>query len=278
MKQIDENDFDLDMLESLGIYVLRDIARKSNVKLPTTLKKAELIRQIRAVKKGEQEPYFPTTKRGRPPKTIESVDKLASIYFQNVDKAEELSDGDFEYVRVCESDLRQIDYERTINDDVLMKGYFDEVRGGGVIVDIFSKVCLVLLQAKEVKQFNLKKGDYVECLARYQEKNKSYRLVNVLKVNDNQPCFERFDFLNAPSVDKVNKINLVAGGNYNSIENNVVDCMFGDRITITGSQRNQIDYSVINLLNNNKDNAKIVSLLVDSTKEQVEDFKKIPKK
>lgn len=277
MKLFDETNLDLDMLESLGIYVLRDIGRKVGVKLPTTLKKAELIKQIRAIKSGEQLPYEQKTKKGRPPKTLSSVDDLVDAYFQNSEKDDELSDGDFEYIKVCESDLNPCSYDRVATDEILIKGVFDISGGGGVIVDVPSKVCFVTLTNKEVKQFNLKKGDYVECLVRWQEKNKPYKLARVLSVNFKLPNHERIDFLNSEEVLKTSKLDFVAGGNYNSIENNLMDCFFGDRIIITGMQRNQIDYCVTNLLNNNKDKARVVSLLVDSTKEQVEDYKKISK-
>lgn len=274
MKKFDKNSIDFETLESLSIYVLRCIGADIGVYLPTTLKKEELIRQIRAINNGEQAPYVKQTKRGRPPKNIVSLDSLVDAYFEEDETSQLFECANYEYVKVCESDLREDLYQKAQGDEFVVKGFFDEVSNGGVVVDINNKVCLVSIKQGEVKQYGLRKGDCVDCLVKYQEKNKPYRLVNILKINDSPPGFERFDFQNAEGVEKTDKLNFVAGGDYTSIENNILDCMFGDRVTITGTQRNQIDYAVINLLNNNNEKAKVVSLLVDCTQEQAKDYKK----
>ena len=51
-----------------SIFELRNIGREKGVKLPTTLKKKDLIEQIIKLELGEISPYVNTTKQGRPVK------------------------------------------------------------------------------------------------------------------------------------------------------------------------------------------------------------------
>ena len=275
MRLFDEKNLDVSALESLGIYMLRDIGRKIGVKLPTTLKKAELIRQIKAIHSGEQEPYTQQTKKGRPPKTIESIDSLVEGYFEKKEESTEFNDySTFEFIGVCEDDYKENSYITAYGDDVILKGIFDVVKDGGVIVDILNKIVLVCLDNFEIEKYGLKQGDFVECVAKFQEKNKPYKLVKVVSVNYGEPNRQTIDFALQKATQKNKLLSFVAGGDYNSIENNVLGCMFGDRIITTAKQRSQIDNCLINLLNCNKDSAKIVTLLVDCTDEQSENYKK----
>ncbi len=53
-------------LKGFSIYKLRQIAHQVGVKSPTTKKSEELVNHILAIQSGEEEPYFPTKKLGRP--------------------------------------------------------------------------------------------------------------------------------------------------------------------------------------------------------------------
>lgn len=57
-------------LYELGIFQLRSLARSIGVHLPTTLKKEELIEQILMVSSGQQAPFVPKNKKGRPAKGL----------------------------------------------------------------------------------------------------------------------------------------------------------------------------------------------------------------
>lgn len=75
--------------EDLNIYELRDIARKIGVKNPTTKKRDVLVKEIEQIKRGELQPYFSTTKQGRPAKNLnlKIVDlEKYKISFQNEEK------------------------------------------------------------------------------------------------------------------------------------------------------------------------------------------------
>ncbi len=58
-----------EQLRSFSIYQLRYIAHQVGVKAPTTKKSEELVNHIIAIQNGDEEPYFPKTKLGRPLKS-----------------------------------------------------------------------------------------------------------------------------------------------------------------------------------------------------------------
>ena len=66
-------------LEHMGIYDLRQLGRRVGVKSPTTMKKRELITQIKAINSGNVTPYRAT--RGRPP--LERIEELKTSALQN---------------------------------------------------------------------------------------------------------------------------------------------------------------------------------------------------
>lgn len=72
--------------EELGIFALRNIARKVGVKSPTQLKKRELINSIVKINNGEVEPYVRKTNQGRP------VNKLGTEIIVNELKTKEEED------------------------------------------------------------------------------------------------------------------------------------------------------------------------------------------
>ena len=64
-----------DMIESLGIYELRTLARKVGVQSPTTKKREELIALIKSqISSGES--FEQKNKKGRPPKNLSSTDEF----------------------------------------------------------------------------------------------------------------------------------------------------------------------------------------------------------
>lgn len=57
-------------LNELNIFALRDLARRTGVKAPTSKKKEELIKGIIEIMSGEKQPLTNKTKQGRPPKVF----------------------------------------------------------------------------------------------------------------------------------------------------------------------------------------------------------------
>jgi len=57
-------------LNDYNIYMLRELARRSGVKSPTSKKKEQLIDEILSLKEGTQQPSLKKSKQGRPPKNV----------------------------------------------------------------------------------------------------------------------------------------------------------------------------------------------------------------
>lgn len=60
--------------DKLSIFELRNLARECGVKLPTTLKKKDLIQKIINIKKGIEKPYIKKNNQGRPHKPLYNFD------------------------------------------------------------------------------------------------------------------------------------------------------------------------------------------------------------
>lgn len=62
-----------EMLEKLGVYELRELARGIGVSSPTTKKRKELCEHIMRIAKGEQKAVIRKNNKGRPPKTVGKI-------------------------------------------------------------------------------------------------------------------------------------------------------------------------------------------------------------
>ena len=61
-------EFKEEILKSLGVYELRELARRLGVSSPTTKKRKQLEQEILKISKGEQIAEGKKTNKGRPPK------------------------------------------------------------------------------------------------------------------------------------------------------------------------------------------------------------------
>lgn len=69
-----------EMLEKLGIYELRELARGIGVPSPTTKKRKELCDNILRISKGEQKAEIRKNKKGRPPKSVSKITSFISDF------------------------------------------------------------------------------------------------------------------------------------------------------------------------------------------------------
>ncbi len=267
--------------DSLGIYQLRDIGRKVGVKLPTTLKKAELIKQIKAISSGEQQPYVQLDKKGRPPKNISGMKEFIDIYLPTVkqDSAIDLFGTNFDYgfTGVCASDYEKSEYITASKKEQVIKGYFDAFNGGGVIASAIDKDVYVFCTKESISKYDLRKGDFVECLAEYIGQNKPLNLCNILKVNGKEIKFIRFDFKGANNQKKQHHIPIRLGQDENSYDNQLIDCRYGDRIIVSGDNRRLVDYGCLNLVEaiSVDKSALVITVIIDGTNEEITEFTKI---
>ena len=83
----------MDNLKHLGIHFLRQYARDVGVKAPTTLKKNELIQEIRLIENKTKEPCLKNSNRGRKPLISVDSKKINNckncIYFEKYKKIDD---------------------------------------------------------------------------------------------------------------------------------------------------------------------------------------------
>jgi len=75
-----------DKLNELNIFALRDLARHTGVKSPTSKKKEQLIKEIVEITSGEKKPDVNKNKQGRPPKVFGyNFSNVFNVGFETVD-------------------------------------------------------------------------------------------------------------------------------------------------------------------------------------------------
>ena len=76
----------MQIYEDLNIYELRALGRKFGVRCPTKLKRDDIISNIKKIKSGELEPFFRTSKQGRPVKGFNEKFADAAVVFVEKEK------------------------------------------------------------------------------------------------------------------------------------------------------------------------------------------------
>lgn len=186
------------VVEQLGIYELRTLARKVGVSSPTTKKRDELISLI--LKQVEnQDTSNITNKKGRPPKNLSSTDD----FFNNLIVQETVSSPKTLV-------FRSNDFEKDENIESIASGiiefkdqyYFENMS----LVKVFNKI---YLDNNFIKENNLSVGDFVEVIAGGMELQTIGKAKVLLKVN-----YEITNKnLNIDNISFENNINIVSNIN-----------------------------------------------------------------
>jgi len=249
-------------LEKLGIYQLRIYARHVGVKLPTTIKKAELIDSILAILNGQSEPYVKSTKKGRPAKELvdytNQVDTYNPIFGSVLSSPPDygfkgLLSGEFVYDKEDESKRCNV------------CGILDIFsNGSGVLVPIDGSQNYTYVNQDIIVNRMLVRGDKVSGTAFEVSEDKICMLADIETVNG-------FDIFSIPNkVKKVEKKPKDTLFDFNESKNklsNIFDCVdipikMGDNILVAGTDRKVLPFAVFNLLEvmaSNK-NLKVVVL------------------
>lgn len=184
----------LENLDKLGIYELRELARKSGVYSPTTKKSKELKQEIFDLATGKATVVQNKSKKGRPPKSrLFNKDKIetALIPKEIMQYINELKEEESEEDEM----LKKIVFHKNIKIPVLGKdeitniGYIRKSKSGYKYFwdeskNKFKKDILIYVPETISKILSLREGDRVECNCNVY-KNKKYGIVNfVIKVNN----------------------------------------------------------------------------------------------
>lgn len=178
--------YQLNELNEKSIFEIRAIAKEVGVPAPTKMNKAELIDLIFKISNGKMDPPS-APRRGRPKKEVPESDvakvdkKRPSVQFHSVEtvNAEANDKENFAYGKklsenpnVAEEQTREGYLE--INPD----GYgFLRVKNGE-----FNEMDAYVASVK-IKQYDLRRGDYVKASCKIIQEGRPYAVVSVLSIN-----------------------------------------------------------------------------------------------
>lgn len=174
--------------EEMGIFELRELARAVGVHLPTTLRKAKLIEEIKAISSGKKERFVATHKKGRPAKeygaitqTFPSIGALDNLLvaMDNRRTYDYMSWGKTENLyrmpavelaqKLCESDEQDLE-ENFYAMHEQVEGIIHIDQQGNARMHIgptfqIGENRIVKIGPRCIERYNLRSGDYIQGMA-----------------------------------------------------------------------------------------------------------------
>ena len=247
-----------EQLQELGIFALRELARRTGVNSPTSKKKDELIKEIVEINNGVKKPQT-VTKLGWPPKSY-GYD-ISNIFSYNKNQT------------ISNDNVIVLNQDVSVEDDNLLR-----CRG---VVEILSSTVAFLWMFKDGKYFNfyipnalienynLKSGD--SCFVLVETKDGQMIVKDLLTVNSipiAKYSGKRKDFFKIDHIQNKEEI-LFKSNKFSNIKINK-----GENFYIYGSNPNENTDFVINLLNDVKiDNRVYLNVsIVEKTKHILNKF------
>lgn len=177
--------YTIDELNSKSIFEIRAIAKEVGVSAPTKQNKAELVDLIFKISNGKMDP--PTApRRGRPKKEFAldegeaNVDRLPQVEFRTVTNA-----------KVDTSDKESFSHQKKVAEpqnveEQIREGYLEINPDGYGFLRVkngeFSDMDAYVASVK-IKQFGLRRGDYVKATCKILQEGRPPAVVNVLTIN-----------------------------------------------------------------------------------------------
>ena len=185
-----EKIFDKNSLMQSSIFELRDIARTIGVYSPTIYKKEELIDKMFKIINGEEQPYVPKSRQGRPPKNLSGKTKMLETFLPSntEEKTFDLENGNAIGV-LSESIIAFLeDSNVPVLRTEVFTGYLDilESVGYGIIrplKDSYNASKTVYVSVGQIENYNLKTGDLLTVEARMLHKEKPLVLTLIKNIN-----------------------------------------------------------------------------------------------
>ena len=177
--------YTIDELNSKSIFEIRAIAKEVGVSAPTKQNKAELVDLIFKISNGKMDP--PTApRRGRPKKEFafdegdSNVDRIPQVEFRTVTNA-----------KVDTSDKESFSHQKKVAEpqnveEQIREGYLEINPDGYGFLRVkngeFSDMDAYVASVK-IKQFGLRRGDYVKATCKILQEGRPPAVVNVLTIN-----------------------------------------------------------------------------------------------
>lgn len=176
-----------EMLESISIFAIRDIAKEVGISSPTKKNKAELIDLILKISSGEMEPPE-APRRGRPKKPTELPPQAA----EPAKASEQPKPRGNRYGRdnVGRYESKQAagfhDDKRGGEPDQMREGFLEINPDGYGFLRVRNCECNEMdayVPSVKIKQYGLRKGDKVRAMCKTLQEGKPAAVVNVISVN-----------------------------------------------------------------------------------------------
>lgn len=177
-----------DQLSTLNISELRAYARNVGVSQPSSKKQAQLITEIIEISAGRQAPCVPS-KRGRPPKAVKEISQICDDA-PVVAPVGAVEQPNLEITPIVEEKQSKKAPEANANNDIIVDGILEVMPDGYGFLraeNYHSGYSDVYVPPLQVKRFNLKSGDKIECKARVFTDKQAPSLIFIFKIND-IPC------------------------------------------------------------------------------------------
>jgi len=219
-------------LNEYNIFALRDLARRTGVKSPTSKKKEVLIREIIDIRSGKQAPQVEEKRQGRPPKTF---GYNMSNVFSFMDEHD-----------VSELAFKQADEDFADGELVTVSGVLEPVNDNQGILWVFNNHCVdkYFIPANVMVNYNLKKGDRVVAKTTGDESQKIITgLFTVNNVPVSQLKNKRRDFKEIERILPNQKLV------FKDEKFNTLNLQKGENCYLYGSNNNHNTMAVTNLLN-----------------------------
>ena len=176
-----------EMLESISIFAIRDIAKEVGISSPTKKNKAELIDLILKISSGEMEPPE-APRRGRPKKPTElppQAAEPAKASEQPKPRGNRFGrDGGSRHEYKQAAGLR--DDKRGGEPDQMREGFLEINPDGYGFLRVRNCECNEMdayVPSVKIKQYGLRKGDKVRAMCKTLQEGKPAAVVNVISVN-----------------------------------------------------------------------------------------------
>ena len=164
-----------EIILSLGVYELRGLARVLGVKSPTTKKREELISLILDIIGNSDELTIPNTaKRGRPFKTLTSVQNILDVISTGSESEEVFTQSFSTYEEITMFNQEMPSITMQSSDIFPCMGVLRKGKTFGYFVDS-SKQRLVYVARDQVTKYELETGDFIDCA--------------VFEINNGSKCF-----------------------------------------------------------------------------------------
>lgn len=178
-----------EILESLGVYELRELARNLGISSPTTKKREELCSLILKVSKGEQKGEERRTKKGRPPKSVTKISSFVNEFVpEEIIKLQKAPDSNgLEILTLAQNPMLFGQYN---NEEKQIYGYVNSVNGHLYIKNLKLynefKDLVFYIPAEVAQKFSLREGDKILANGKISDSCYCGIIETILKINNEE--------------------------------------------------------------------------------------------